>query len=160
MARIRYSLKIRWLGVCFMLFGTLFGLIGGGFGLRSVSLSVGTVRTEGRVVAVERQEHPRGGNVQLTQDRRGASYLPVVRYEVDGIAHTCRGVVAVPRDYYRVGNRVGVFYRAKEPATGYLDSAVDRYVFPLAFLGAGAGFVTLGVFLARWKRLPLTDRGT
>ncbi len=121
-----------WAAWCSLLMGAVSLLIGLGFGVRSVGLWFGTVRTTGTIVGQERQPGPEGG------------YIPVVAYEVDGSSYRCKGAVGSNPASFTIGQSIAVRYRAAQPSLGYVDTFFDRWLIPLAFGGVGLFFAGFG----------------
>src|SRR5262245_50955384 len=89
----------------------LFPLIGGALLLGAATGCLysavrwwGAERTEGAVVALEGRS---------AED--GEAYYPVVEYNVGGQRFRCKGSFGFGPARFRVGERVGVLYRADEP---------------------------------------------
>src|SRR5262249_10648290 len=103
--------------------GWLFPLIGGAL-LLSAAIGClhsavrwwGAERTEGTGVALE------GGSGE-----DGEAYSPVVEYHVGGQRFRCQGSFGFSPAQFRVGERVGVLYRADQPAEACIDGFLQRW---------------------------------
>jgi uncharacterized membrane protein len=105
----------------------------------SVARWWGAERTEGTVVALE----PRS-----SED--GVAYYPVVAYTVGGQRFRCKGSFGFSPPMFRVGERVGVLYRADRPDEAVIDTFLQRW-------GAWAFLAVVGllfVFVSWAMRLP------
>ena len=131
-----------WAGWCFIGLGTISFLFGLGFGVRSVRIGFGTVRTVGAIVEVERRSGPR------------SDYYPLVAYVIDGASYQCKGIVGSNFTRWKRGQRVGVLYRPDRPSLGYLDTFFDRWLIPLAFGAAGLFFIGFGRLAMRPEGPP------
>ena len=103
--------------------GCLFPLLGGalllGAALGCLDSAVrwwGAERTEGTVVALEGRP---------SED--GVAYYPVVEYHVGGQRFRCEGSFGFSPAQFRVGERVGVLYRADQPGEACLDAFWQRW---------------------------------
>ena len=73
------------------------------------------------------------------------SMFPVVRYQVTGIDHECKGQVSSSPPSYTIGDKVTILYRPEMPADGRIDSFSDRWLAALMFGGAGLVFAGIGL---------------
>ena len=80
----------RMLGLICILVGSIVCLVGLGLGVRSIINGLGTVRTQGTVIDLVRQQGLKGRQV------------PVVRYTVDGIDYQCKGDAGSSRSKYKL----------------------------------------------------------
>jgi hypothetical protein len=117
--------------------GCLFLLLGGallfGAGLGCLSSSVrwwGAERTEGTVVALEGQP-----------DDGGEADYPVVEYHVGGQGFRCQGSFGFSPARFRVGEQVGVLYRADRPDEACIDAFLERWGGSTLFAVVGLLFV-------------------
>jgi hypothetical protein len=122
-------------GLFLLLFGAVFGAVGGIFAVKSLSFSHDAVQVEGTVV-----RHERSGNK--------GNRIPIVRYTVDGKEHELRGEIAsnMPPALH---SKVTVLYKTADPSQAQIDSFVQRWLFPLIFGGIGglAGLIGLVVVM-------------
>jgi hypothetical protein len=95
-------------------------------------------RTEGTVVALEGQP-----------DDDGVAYYPVVEYHVGGQRFRCKGSFGFDPAQFRVGERVGVLYRADQPGEACLDAFWQRWGGYTLFAVVGLLFV-----LVPWAMRP------
>jgi hypothetical protein len=103
-------------GCLFPLLGSAL-LLGAALGcLYSVVRWWGAERTEGTVVALEGRS---------AED--GVAYYPVVEYHVGGQRFRCQGSFGFSPARFRVGERVGVLYRADQPGEACLDAFAQRW---------------------------------
>jgi hypothetical protein len=110
--------------------GALCALIGIAFGCYSVSFAFGTVEVQGTVVRIE-------------------SGSPVVQYDVQGKTHEYKSSISSTSPSYRVGEKVSVLYRLRDPAAVQINTFTDRWLFPTAFTTGGIIFILLGTFAPR-----------
>jgi hypothetical protein len=123
-----------WHGRVFQVVGSLFALCGLCFCFHSLSFAIGTVEVPGTVIDIE-------------------SGSPIVEYQVDGKRLTLRGAISSTSPRYRVGEKVGVVYRSKEPSRAQINSFTERWLFPLAFTGIGSLFAILGTCMPTLRDL-------
>ena len=116
-------------GLGVLLFGGIFGAVGGFMGWTSFDFTKGTARTEGAVVRSERSG-------------KNNNHVPIVRYVVEGKPYEVRGQIASNLSP-AVGTKLGVLYKTAEPGRAQIDSFTERWLFPTVFGGIG-GVVMLG----------------
>ncbi len=133
----------QWIGLMWPLLGAFFCLLGIGFGLYSLSQSVGTVSTAGAVVEVMSERDSEGD----------LAYRPVVEYEVGGRRYKVKAMVASSFWRLQIGERVKILYRPEQPATAYIDSFLERWLVPLIASTFGGLFAVLGYRRFRYGRL-------
>jgi hypothetical protein len=110
--------------------GALCALIGIAFGCYSASFAFGTVDVQGTVVRIE-------------------SGSPVVQFDVQGKRHEYKSSISSTSPSYRVGEKVSVLYRLRDPASVQINTFTDRWLFPAAFTAAGIICVLVGTFAPR-----------
>jgi hypothetical protein len=117
--------------------GCLFALIGGALLLGAATGCLysavrwwGAERTEGTVVALEGQS-----------DDDGEAYYPVVEYKVGAQRFRCKGSFGFGPARFRVGERVGVLYRADQPGEACIDAFLQRWGGSTLFAVVGLLFV-------------------
>lgn len=128
-------------GLCLLLFGGVFGAVGGFMGWKSYEFTQGTARTEGTVVRLERSG-------------KNNNRIPVVSFTVEGKTHEVRGEIASNMSP-AVGTKVDVLYKTNDPNRAQIDSFTERWLFPTVFGGigglvmlAGAGCILKGLVSA------------
>ena len=109
--------------------GGCFALIGVAAGVHSVSFSIGTSEVQGTVVRIDRGS-------------------PIVRYDVDGRPYEYRPTSGPPPSY-KVGDKVTVLHRVRDPSRAQVDTFADRWSFPTAFSFSGICLMLLGYFGAK-----------
>jgi hypothetical protein len=90
------------------------------------------------------------GEVVALSERRGrrVMYAPVVRFTgPDGRAVEFTDEVSRNPPGYRVGDRVHVMYRRRDPGSARVISPYSLYAFEIVFAGFGALFVGVGCLL-------------
>jgi hypothetical protein len=110
-------------GLLILLFGAVFGGVGGVFAAKSLSFSHDAAHVEGTVV-----RHERSGNK--------GSRIPIVRYIVDGKEHEHRGDIGSSSPP-SLNSKVTILYKTADPNEAQIDSFVQRWLFPLIFCGIG-----------------------
>jgi hypothetical protein len=120
-------------GIVVLLFGSIFGGVGGIFAAKSLSFTHDAGHVEGEVV-----RHERSGNK--------GNRLPIVRYEVDGKPYELRGEIASGSPP-SVHSKVTVLYKLADPGQAQIDSFVQRWLFPLIFCGIGGLVGLVGLTL-------------
>jgi hypothetical protein len=116
--------------------GAIFCLVGIAIGAWSFSQSFNAAATNGTVVALT-----------LSPDREGIVHL--VEYEVGGKRYRTEGWAALSR-HHRVGDAVRVLYKVDDPATGYIDSFLDRWFFRVVIGSIGVLVAWFGYALL-WR---------
>jgi hypothetical protein len=103
--------------------GCLFPLLGGALLLGATTGCLysavrwwGVERTEGTVVALEGRS-----------SEAGVAYYPVVEYNVRGQRFRCKGSFGFSPAQFRVGERVGVLYRADQHGEACIDAFLQRW---------------------------------
>jgi Protein of unknown function (DUF3592) len=114
----------------FQLAGGFSALIGIAFGCYSLSFAFGTVDVQGKVIRIE-------------------SGSPVVQYDVNGMTHEYKSSISSTSPSYRVGEKVGVLYRPRDPSSAQINTFTDRWLFPTVFTAGGIIFALLGTFAPR-----------
>src|SRR5262249_422479 len=132
--------------------GCLFPLIGGalllGAAIGCLHSAVrwwGAERTEGTVVALEGRS---------SED--GVAYYPVVEYHVGGQRFRGKGSFGFDPPRFRVGERVGVLYRADQPGEACLDTFLQRWGGSTLLAVVGLLFVLVPWAMRSPKRVGAT----
>ncbi len=123
------SKGVFFVGLGLLLFGGIFGAVGGFMGWKSFDFTQATAHTEGTVVRSERSG-------------KNNNHVPIVSYVVDGKPYEVRGQIASNLSP-AVGTKLGVLYKTAEPGRAQIDSFTERWLFPTVFGGIG-GVVMLG----------------
>jgi hypothetical protein len=110
------------------------GLAALGAGVMQAWQQAGLSRTEAAVVRVDRI--------------RGAYYIAVLEYRVDGQAFRIDGPKESQKSSYLVGERVTVAYAPDRPKAGHVLRFAERWY--LVLLAAGFGLLALGGLSATW----------
>ena len=120
-------------GLLILLFGAVFSGVGLLFATKSVDFMRDSAQTEGTVI-----RHDRSGNK--------GSRTPIVRYTVDGQSHELRGEIA-SNSPPAVNSKLTIIYKTADPSQAQIDSFVQRWLFPLIFLGIGALVAVVGMIV-------------
>lgn len=120
-------------GLVILLFGAVFSGVGLLFAVKSVDFMRDSAQTEGTVI-----RHDRSGNK--------GNRIPIVRYTVDGQSHELRGEIG-SNSPPAVNSKLTVIYKKAEPNQAQIDSFVQRWLFPLIFLGIGALVAVAGLIV-------------
>jgi hypothetical protein len=120
-------------GLLILLFGAVFSGVGLLFAVKSVDFMRDSAQTEGTVIG-----HDRSGNK--------GNRIPIVRYTVDGQSHELRGEVG-SNSPPSVNSTLTVIYKKADPSQAQIDSFVQRWLFPLIFLGIGALVAVVGMIV-------------
>lgn len=110
--------------------GAAFVAIGILIGCYSVSFAFGTVDVRGTVVRID-------------------DGLPVVSYDVNGNAREYSPSIAFVPTPYKVGDKVRILYRVRQPWRAQIDTFTNRWLLPLAFIGGGIVLILLVTLLMR-----------
>lgn len=111
--------------------GSFFALVGIGLAIYSMSVGLGKSTTRGTVVEMVGDE--------MTS--------PVVEYRVNGIAHRTQGSVSSSPPAHAIGDSVGVIYDANDPSAAKINTFRERWLFPVAMVGAGLNAIILSFAL-------------
>lgn len=136
MSRLRRSSVVssKVVALVFLVIGSMFVLVGGGFAMSSWSLLAVAQRTDGTVI---RLVH----NVQ--QGRNRGSVAPVVEFHLDGQRHEFQSWLSTSPPQFDVGDKVTVLYDPNDLQRCRIDSFVTLWLFPTIF--GGLGFVAITV---------------
>lgn len=127
----------------FLMIGSIFSLIGGGFAWSSYSVVSVSQRAEGSVIRLV-------GNV------RKGSVAPVAEFFVDGKRHEFQSWLYTSPPQFDVGDKVSVLYDPGDPQRCRIESFVTLWLFPTIFGGIGAVMLVVSSALLglRWLRAP------
>jgi hypothetical protein len=121
-------------GLVILLFGAVFTGVGMLFAVKSLDYTHDSEQTQGTVI-----RHDHSGNK--------GNRIPIVRYTVDGQSHELRGEVA-SNSPPAVNSKQTVIYKKADPSQAQIDSLVQRWLFPLIFLGIGALVAVVGMIVS------------
>ncbi|GDY10914.1 MAG: DUF3592 domain-containing protein [Planctomycetota bacterium] len=129
--------------VVFLMIGSIFSLIGGGFAWSSYSVVSVSQRAEGSVI-------------RQVGDGRTGSVAPVVEFFVEGTRHEFQSWLFTSPPQFDVGDKVSVLYDPRDPQRCRIESFVTLWLFPTIFGGIGAVMLVVsGTLLGlRWLRAP------
>lgn len=127
--------------VTFSLIGSVFLMVGVGFGWSSCSLLGVAERTEGTVIRL-------AGN----GPRRGTA--PVVEFFLDGNRREFQSWLSTSPPQFNVGDKVTVLYDPNDPQRASIESFVTLWLFPTIFGGIGAVMLVAAgvIFAVSWLR--------
>lgn len=128
----------RLIGCAFVFVATPVFLVGICFGVWSIGQSFNTKGGTGKVV-----------ELVSDFDSDGFSFRPVVEYEVDGKRYRIKGLVGFNPPVHEIGQTMRVLYKVEKPSEAYIDSIVDRWLFPLMFTFLGGLFLIFGFLMRR-----------
>jgi hypothetical protein len=111
--------------------GVLFAMVGFALGIYSMSVGLGKSVTRGTVIEMVGSE--------MTS--------PVVEYQVNGNKHRIQGSVSSSPPAHVVGDLVDVIYDESNPSNSKIDTFRERWLFPVAFAGAGLNAILLSFAL-------------
>lgn len=133
--------------VTFLLIGSVFLVIGAGFGWFSWSLLSVAQRAEGTVVRLV-------SNQALDYDH--SSVAPVVEFHIEGERHEFRSWLSTSPPQFDVGEKVTVLYDPRDPQHARIESFVTLWLFPVIFGGIGAVMflVAIVIFGVSWFLKP------
>ncbi|TXT37503.1 MAG: hypothetical protein FD138_645 [Planctomycetota bacterium] len=133
--------------VVFSLIGSVFLMIGAGFGWSSYSLLAVAQRADGTVI---RLVHQGGGK------RSGSA--PVVEFHLDGNRHEFRSWLSTSPPQFDVGDKVTVLYDPTDPQRARIESFVTLWLFPTIFSGIGVVMLVVSgvLFAVSWLRMSPT----
>lgn len=124
----------------FLLFGLIFGCIGGGFGLVSLHSIRDKLTCQGVVIGFHSKTK---GN----QNSRGRDTVPVVEFTLEEKVFHIRGggnSSFPPPPSYSIGERVLVYYPVDNPEKGFVGSFLELWLFMTVFGGIGVVFTLAG----------------
>jgi hypothetical protein len=113
-------------GLMMLIFGGIFGCVGGFFAFESVRFELHGKQVEGQVI---RMVHG-GGN--------GNGSRPVVAYKVDGKPFEVEGSISSSPPAYKQGDKAIVYYIPADPSDAQIAGFVERWLFPAVFGGIGS----------------------